>query len=139
MAAGGVSWVKPRMNSADFTVVSDPHFDPSRLAMFRELREPGQPDPVIELIEIFVSQGHELLGRAQSALAEKNFRVARHAIHSLKGSAGNVGAKRLAVLAAEVEDSLDQGNEQMSPAALDDVRGEFSHVTTLLERHKQAA
>lgn len=127
------------MFSADLTRVSDKHLDSSKLAMFRELREPGQPDPVIELIEIFIWQGHELLGRAQTALGQGNFRAAHHAIHSLRGSAGNVGAVRLAAIATKMELALEASQPTWEPSALDDLRGEFSHVTTLLEREKQAA
>lgn len=127
------------MFSADSTLVSDKHLDSSKLAMFRELREPGQPDPAIELIEIFIWQGHELLGRAQTALGQGNFRAAHHAIHSLRGSAGNVGAVRLAAIATKMELALEASQPTWEPSALDDLRGEFSHVTTLLEREKQAA
>ena len=127
------------MFSADSTLVSDKHLDSSKLAMFRELREPGHPDPVIELIEIFIWQGHELLGRAQTALGQGNFRAAHHAIHSLRGSAGNVGAVRLAALATKMELALEASQPTWELSELDDLRGEFSHVTTLLEREKQAA
>ena len=127
------------MFSADSTLVSDKHLDSSKLSMFRELREPGQPDPAIELIEIFIWQGHELLGRAQTALGQGNFRAAHHAIHSLRGSAGNVGAVRLAALATKMELALEASQPTWELSELDDLRGEFSHVTTLLEREKQAA
>lgn len=127
------------MNSADSTAVSEMHLDSSKLAMFRELREPGRPDPVIELIEIFISQGHELLARAETAVAQEDFRAARHAIHSLRGSAGNVGAGRLASLAGGLETELEAFHPRIDQSSLDDLRGEFSHVTTLLEREKQAA
>ncbi len=119
--------------------MTETHIDRQRLAQFREMREPGEPDPAIELIELFLLQGQELIVRTQTALAQGDHRAAREAVHSLKGSAGNVGADRLAALAAELENELAASQPKVGQASLDDMRGEFSHVSTLLEHEKSSS
>ena len=58
---------------------------------------------VVQLIDLFISQGRERISAAQQAAAAGNPRGVSSAAHSLKSSAGNLGALALASRAAEVE------------------------------------
>ena len=58
---------------------------------------------VIQLIDIFIAQGRERLTAAERGLAEGDVTAVVAAAHALKSSAGNLGAKALGELAAEIE------------------------------------
>lgn len=68
-----------------------------------ELREPGQPDPVQELIKLFLRDSLVRLEKMESAIAAQDAAAVASAAHSLKGSASNLGARGLAALNANLE------------------------------------
>jgi len=58
---------------------------------------------VIQLIDIFIAQGRERLTAAELGIADGDVTAVVAAAHALKSSAGNLGAKPLGELAAEIE------------------------------------
>ena len=58
---------------------------------------------VVQLIDLFISQGGERISAAQQAAAAGDSRGVSAAAHALKSSAGNLGALALASVAMEVE------------------------------------
>lgn len=58
---------------------------------------------VIQLIDIFIAQGRERLTAAERGVAEGDVTAVVAAAHALKSSAGNLGARSLGELAAEIE------------------------------------
>ena len=58
---------------------------------------------VIQLIDIFIAQGRERLTAAEQGIADGDVTAVVAAAHALKSSAGNLGAKSLGELAAEIE------------------------------------
>lgn len=83
--------------------MSDVHLDRERLDLMRELGEPGEPDPVAELVEVFETQTRQLVAELQAGNASGDHDTVRKAAHSLKGSSGNLGALRLAELSRLLE------------------------------------
>jgi histidine phosphotransfer protein HptB len=57
----------------------------------------------VELIELFLKDAQPKLDRMKSALERKDFTTLALAAHSLKGSASNLGARRLSELCATLE------------------------------------
>lgn len=58
-----------------------------------------------EIMEVYVQSAPELLGRADSSLAEGDMDAVRINLHSLAGASANVGAERLAAAATAGEKS----------------------------------
>jgi HPt (histidine-containing phosphotransfer) domain-containing protein len=58
---------------------------------------------LIQLIDLFISQGRERLQSAERGIAEGDVTAIIGAAHALKSSAGNLGAATLGRCAAEVE------------------------------------
>lgn len=83
--------------------MSDVHLDRERLDLMRELGEPGEPDPVAELVEVFENQTQQLISTLETGRAKGDHETIRKAAHSLKGSSGNLGAMRLAELSRLLE------------------------------------
>jgi two-component system sensor histidine kinase/response regulator len=63
------------------------------------------------LLDKFMQSIHDLPAQLQSALTEGRFEDAEHAVHSLKGVAGNIGAKHCGMLSAALELALNQAVE----------------------------
>jgi HPt (histidine-containing phosphotransfer) domain-containing protein len=91
----------PAMPSADEATL-----DYSVLNTLRDLSEPGQPDPVVELIDLFMEDAPERLQAMQTSLDRHDAEALRIAAHSLKGSAKNLGARPLARICAELEKQI---------------------------------
>lgn len=69
--------------------------DPSMLEMLSELRMPGQPDPVHEILQVFEADIERVLGVLQVAAASGDGRGVHEAAHRMKGASANVGAVAL--------------------------------------------
>jgi len=62
-----------------------------------------------ELIDLFVDDALPRAERVRTLLAAGDHTGARTAAHSLRGSAGNIGATEVAALAREIEHDLEAG------------------------------
>jgi PAS domain S-box-containing protein len=98
----------------------------------RELREPGQPDPLAELIELFRRDARPRLGKMEAALEAGDMPTLAATTHALKGSASNLGAKHLASLCATLEKQAQAGERNPAQTTLDQVTAEFEKVDALL-------
>jgi HPt (histidine-containing phosphotransfer) domain-containing protein len=95
--------------------MSEVHLDRERLDLMRELGEPGEPDPVVELIEVFELQTQQLVAALQASRDSGDHETMRKTAHSLKGSSGNLGAMRLAELSRLLE------SQATGPSSCDDL------------------
>jgi len=69
----------------------------------RDLREADGPDPLAEIIQMFLSNAPQLLAEIQNQTAAGKADAVRMAAHSLKGSSANLGAEQLARFCSELE------------------------------------
>jgi HPt (histidine-containing phosphotransfer) domain-containing protein len=98
----------------------------------RELREAGQPDPLKELVELFLKDARPRMERMSAALKAQNGAELGALAHSLKGSASNLGARRLALLAASLEKQAKAGSVLEAASGLEAVQAEFERVECTL-------
>ena len=83
--------------------------DPSMIEMLSELRIPGEPDPVEEIVTVFREDARKVLSRLDLATEESDIEGVRQAAHRLKGSAANLGATALVELLRRVEKGASEG------------------------------
>lgn len=88
----------------------------------------GDMDLFKEITELFFEQGSELVNRIREGIEKGDAERVEHAAHSLKGSAGNIGAKRVHDAAYRLEM---MGREGRLERAMD--------VLSLLEREIREA
>ena len=112
--------------------------DPLIMASLRQLRRPNQPDPVSELITLFLRDAPPQLLAIEKAVRERNMSATLSAASSLKGNAANVGARRLAALCAEIEEHARAGTLEDAAPMLEQAKDEFTRVQFALEREKKA-
>lgn len=80
-----------------------PALDTTLLAGLRGLQQPGQPNPLKDLGELFLRDARARLQTLESAMASRDAAEVARTAHALKGSASNLGARRLSALCAELE------------------------------------
>ncbi|HMZ81605.1 MAG TPA: ATP-binding protein, partial [Acidobacteriota bacterium] len=112
-----------------------PSLDYKVLADLRELSDEGENflDEVIETFQINASPQIQLLRDSIAHLKENE---AERAAHRLKGSCGIVGAKRLAVIAGEIERHARDGHLDRTHRSLELLVDEYQRVCSLLEEEK---
>ena len=111
-----------------------PILDPTVLENLREMGEPGEPDPVEELIELFLEDAPMRLEKMVEGIEKQDLDLARVASHSLKGSARNLGALALSDAAESTEDYVKDQQWGTAEAELDRVRHELKRLRCELEK-----
>ncbi len=79
------------------------------LAGLREYQRPGEPDFLTHLIGIFLDDLSLRLEIIRNAQTLADLETLRSAAHALKGASGELGAKRLHALCAELEATARRG------------------------------
>ena len=114
--------------------------DPVIIAGLHQLRTPGRPDPLAELIDLFLREAPAQLGTMSDAVARNDLSSLSRTISaaiSLKGSAGNLGARNLAALCDEIEQAVKTWMMADVQPLIERAREEFSRVRAALERIKK--
>ena len=103
------------------------------IASLRGSVDPGQPDPLNELIQLFLEDSATRINRIEVALKSGDTAVAAAAAHTIKGSASNLGAQKLAKLLLELEKLVKAGALEAARESFPTVKAEFEKVRTILE------
>ncbi len=115
-----------------------PPVDTAVLEGFRQLQEEGQPDVVIEFIDLFLG---DLPARRKAillALSDGDAERVRAAAHALKSSAAYIGAAELARLCKEVEMAA-RGNDLVTAVRRSaDLESEAERATSYLLARRSA-
>jgi CheY-like chemotaxis protein len=117
----------------------DEIIDPVAIAGLRQLRTPGKPDPLVEFIDLFLREAPAGLDAMSDAVSKNDptslTRVVSAAA-ALKGSAGNLGARQLAALCEEIEQTARHWMLADTKPIIQRARQEFDRVRTVLETIK---
>jgi HPt (histidine-containing phosphotransfer) domain-containing protein len=85
------------------------HIDLQLLEGLLELSDPGEPNVVTEILEIFESTTPDLLKSLRLNVTANELKNIYATAHRLKGSASNIGAHALAMVLLEVEQQAKSG------------------------------
>jgi two-component system, sensor histidine kinase and response regulator len=120
-------------SDSDPTLALEPDVvDRSVINGLKELREPGQADPLQELITLFLKDADPRLLIMDEACRTNDLSKLASASHTFKGSASNLGARRLATLCATLEHQSRDGDFARSAKTLSEVKTEFAKVRAAL-------
>jgi signal transduction histidine kinase/CheY-like chemotaxis protein len=111
--------------------------DQDTLAGVRALQRPGRPDLLARIIGLYQQESPALV--AQLAGGEPDAEAVRNAAHRLKSSSAHLGAKRLAELAAELEQRARSGALGDTEELVRSIRAEHARVLAALEGELSAA
>ncbi len=117
-------------------IVRAPAVDLSALEKLRDMRQ-GDSDLVLEVIELFLQETPDRLTALRDGLARSDFPLIARVAHTIRGSAGHVGAKALTALCARVEDKARQSTPFNSAFALSSIEEELERVREALVAESQ--
>ena len=97
------------------------------------MQEEGEPDILEELIELFLTDVPPQLVALQAAVEAGDAHAIERIAHTLKGSCGNMGAKRMEAICAELEELGRSGNLTPAPGLISRLEEEFGRVRVVFE------
>jgi len=109
--------------------------DPQSLdtAALQRLKKLGGAAFVIKMIDLFVEYGGSKIAEARAAQTAANIEGVERAVHSVKSSAGNVGARRVQQLAQEIETMTQQEPNEPLEGAIAELEQAFNDAKAELE------
>ncbi|MGI8655030.1 MAG: PAS domain S-box protein [Pyrinomonadaceae bacterium] len=125
------------VSSRHVKAATEDSVDLSVLDGFKELQAEGAPDLIAELIGLYITDTESRLAEMHAALNEHDTRKLRRAAHSLKGSSGNLGIRRMASLCSGLEQKLDSDAFEEVALILIQLEAEFELVRQALENARQ--
>lgn len=114
-------------------LASQPSIDPAALNELRAFQEPGEPDIVAELIDIFLEDCPSRIEAIRKGVEDGDSDAIASAAHALKSSCAQLGVVKMSAICQVLEadgksGSLDDA-EDLSVALID----EFQHVHSQLK------
>jgi CheY-like chemotaxis protein/HPt (histidine-containing phosphotransfer) domain-containing protein len=135
LAAALQRWLVPGTNTAVPEPVADDEVDRVDEELLSEFLEMvldapgGEPPPVLDM---FLTEASSRLERIRSGLAGGDLSEAARAAHSLKGSSGAFGARRLSALGAKVEVACKEGDPEAAADLLPALESESEAFRAIL-------
>jgi two-component system CAI-1 autoinducer sensor kinase/phosphatase CqsS len=74
-----------------------------------ELKEIGGDELIVSLFETFIADANKLMIELVAAVDEKNMKQFDHIIHTLKGTTGSIGAKKMYLLCGHINEFSRKG------------------------------
>ena len=91
--------------------------DLAMLASYEKIQLDGEPDLIVELIDLYLEDAPRRVAVMQESLAKRDWLSVKREAHNLRGSSGNLGALQMARICDEIE-GIESGNLFASIAAL---------------------
>jgi two-component system, sensor histidine kinase and response regulator len=117
----------------------DSPLDERALRQIRSLRQPGGPDLLKRIVDLYVTNSRTLIGSLRESLLRSDSTAVQQAAHSLKSSSANVGATQLTDLCAALEAMARRGNLTDAWPLLDRLVAEHDRVLLALDAQTAAA
>ena len=111
-----------------------PVLDPAVIDTLRQLTPPGEPDVLKEVLQLFLGDVPSRINRLRAACTSGDPTEVQRAAHSLKGSAGNIGAKDMLAICRQLDDRGKAGELSGAGPLLDSLDHEFARVTAEIHR-----
>jgi HPt (histidine-containing phosphotransfer) domain-containing protein len=77
--------------------------DLALLAGYEEIQLDGEPDLIVELIDLYLDDAPRRVASMRESLSNVNWLSVKREAHSLRGSSGSLGALQMALICGEIE------------------------------------
>jgi HPt (histidine-containing phosphotransfer) domain-containing protein len=113
--------------------------DMTVLRSYEEIQIAGEPDLIVELIDLYLEDAPRRMAVMRKSLADSNWTLLKREAHSLRGSSGNVGALAMARICQEIEGAESAGMFRGIEALLSRLEQELERVLYIFraERRKR--
>ena len=107
---------------------------------YEEAQIEGEPDFVVELIDLYLNEVPRIFAALHAAIENNDRATAKRAAHSLRGSSNHLGVLQLATLAGELE-HLENPCSTSACDLLQELENEFGPVREILtaERRRRSS
>lgn len=105
--------------------------DAAVLDTLRQLTMPGEPDVLGEVLTVFLQETPSRMERLRNAWAAGDIEQMQRAAHSLKGSAGNIGARAMFAVCKTLNES---GEAEAARPLIEALEAEFRKVEAEIHR-----
>ncbi len=112
--------------------------DPAVLETLRQLTPPGEPDVLTDVLTLFLQESPRRVEQLRNAYAVGDIQEVQRSAHSLKGSAGNIGAHRLLDVCRQLDEHGKAGAHAHLGPLVDALGVEFGKVEVEIRRLIQA-
>jgi PAS domain S-box-containing protein len=112
----------------------DEILDPTAIAGLRAMEANLGQSVLPGVINLFFENTPPLFTDARAALQESDAKRLRRAVHTLKGSCANFGARRLRDVCQRLESTAEAGELSTAPALLEEAAVEYERLRAMLER-----
>jgi len=110
-----------------------PSIDPSAIARLKKI---GSDVLVVKMIDLFLENTPQKIDIMKRANQDSDFQSLEMAAHSLKSSAGNIGAKKLQKTANDIESLAQKKESKLLGKLIDSIITESSVVLDTLKKKK---
>ncbi len=124
--------VAPALPAA--TALDEPDLDESILREIAEFAPEDGAALLRELVAMFFAEAPARLGNLEAGIAAADCSRVTRAAHAMKGSAGNIGARKISALCGRLERQGREGLEPDAPALVAALREELEGVRRVFER-----
>jgi two-component system sensor histidine kinase/response regulator len=107
------------------------------LASFEDVQGEGEPDVIVELIDLYLNDTSSRMAAMQTAITRNDEVPLRHGAHSVRGSSANLGAHRVAALCEELERMECNELFQRGSGLLTRLEQELEHVRQVFTAERQ--
>ena len=113
--------------------------DEQALRQIRSLRQPGGPDLLKKIIDLYIGNSKTLIETLRDSIIRSDAPGMTQAAHSLKSSSANLGATALTELCSQLEATAKSGKLEPAWALLDRMAEEHGRVLLALQAQTAAA
>jgi HPt (histidine-containing phosphotransfer) domain-containing protein len=107
-----------------------PVLDRAAFAVLRGMQEPGQPDLVVEMTTVFLTDAGRRIGEIEMAIARSDAAEVHSEAHALKGGAWIIGAVRLGLACGALEAESAAGRLDNASIWVGRIAVEYEHFAT---------
>jgi len=118
------------------SAAAPPTLDVRELESLGELREPHEPHPALEVIDLYLATIRPSVASLRATLDGGDAAGLAAAAHALKGSSGQVGARKLAARCADLESVGRSGRFIEAVSLLHAIEGETDRVEAALREQR---
>lgn len=110
-----------------------PSLDESVILGLRDLQEPDGPDILAEIFNMFLGDAARRLDELQKALKDGDLQAIKRVAHTLKGTAGSVGAIRMSEQSLDIHEMASKENISGITSTVESLREELAKIRPKLE------
>lgn len=111
--------------------------DMAVLRSFEEIQAEGEPDLIVELIDLYLKDAPSKLASMQEAVAGEDAASLRRAAHGLRGSSASIGAVQVAALCEGLEHASRVDSAGQAAALVGQLERELEDARRALEAERR--